>query len=171
MTKQVAFITLLVLGAAAGLLVLFVLLFERYAYYDYTPVDCRAGDARLHVTLSGRFGKDHPHTRSSPYTLSIEVSGAGTDQNMERIKLIQSAPASTPLTPEFKRIDRMPTDDPAVSFWILAKPLDLVYQDVTVEGELRNRTKKADAIRFSCSLPTSPQKEWRAPWFDALMSI
>lgn len=171
MAKQIAFITLLVLGTAAGFLALFVLLFERYTYYDYTPVECHAGDARLHVTLSGRFGKDHPYTRSSPYTLSIEVAGAGTDHYVEQIKLIPSAPAATPLIPDFKRIDRVPTDDPAVSFWILAKPLELVYQDVTVEGELRSSAMMADDIPFSCSLSTSRHGEWRAPWFDALMSI
>lgn len=93
------------------------------------------------------------------------------DPYVERIKLIPSAPATTPLIPEFKRIDRVPTDDPAVSFWILAKPLELVYQDVTMEGELRSSTMKADAIPFSCGLSTSRHGEWRAPWFDALMSI
>jgi len=85
--------TIIYLGAIAStLVVLFVLMFDRFTYYDYKVTQCAAGDATLHVRLTGSYDPSRPRTRASPYNLFIAVSGVDDKHAITSVSVRPASP-------------------------------------------------------------------------------
>lgn len=171
MRKESGSIIVLLLGIATGLIVLWVMLFDRYTYYDYTPNDCEVGGVGLHVRLTGEFSSRQPALRASPYRLSIEASDLSPGDRLEDIVLIPRNVPAHPVLPSIDPYALEATQVPGGTLQLVTRPLPLEYSDYTVVGKLRREISDVTPVRFSCPIERHYHSEWRSPWFDALMSV
>lgn len=161
----------LLLGIAAASALLFVLAFDRYTYHDYHEAYCTARDAKLRARLTGSYIPLAPHTRSSPYTLTIELSGVEFDYAVADVLLVPGAHGKGMRVTDLQQIDRDAPEGTAAPFWLLAENLPLDYQDQELSGKILGSSAGGTPIAFSCLFKKDPHREWRASWLDAFMSV
>jgi len=162
---------LLLLASVAALAALFLLVFDRFTYYDYHSAQCAAGDARLIARLTGSYDPSRPRTRAAPYRLTIEASGIDDRHSVSNVSVQMDSPGATQLTPSLERIERGEHDDSAVAFRLLSPPLKLEYEDQLLVGTVRSDYSDRPPVSFKCAIRRNFHREWRWPWFDAWMSI
>lgn len=164
--------TVLYLGAIVStLVVLFVLLFDRFTYYDYEVAQCAAGDATLHVRLTGSYDPSRPRTRSSPYNLFIEVSGVDDKHAVTSASVRPASRGLSRLFPPMERFEGGGSGTSDVSFRLLSTGLPLGYEDQLIEGAILGGLPGEQPLRFACLIRRNFHSEWRAPWIDAFMSV
>jgi len=162
---------LILLGIATGVFALWVMLFDRYTYYDYKPGECRVSGVVLQARLTGDFASRQPATRGSPYRLSIDVSNTLPGDSLEDVTLTPEDISARPVTPLLKRYDREPSDTSGKAFHLMSDPLPLAFESYTLTGTLRREPNSPEQLRFSCEIDRKYRSEWRAPWLDAWMSV
>jgi len=164
--------TIIYLGAIAStLVVLFVLMFDRFTYYDYEVTQCAAGDATLHVRLTGSYDPSRPRTRASPYNLFIEVSGVDDKHAITSVSVRPASPGLSQMFPSMERFEGGGSGASDVSFRLLSTGLPLGYDDQLIEGTILGELPGEQPKRFSCLVGRDLHSEWRAPWMDAFMSV
>lgn len=164
--------TVIYLGAIAStLVVLFVLLFDRYTHYDYKVTQCAAGDATLHVRLTGSYDPSRPRTRSPPYNLFIGVSGVDDNHVITRVSVRPASPGGSQLFPSMERFEGGGTGASDVAFRLLSTGLSLGYEDQLIEGAILGELPGEKPRQFSCLVRRDFHGEWRASWIDAFMSV
>jgi len=171
MNKAQASTGIYLVAIASTLAVLFVLLFDRYTYYDYEVTQCTAGDATLHVRLTGSYDPSRPRTRSSPYNLFIEVSGVDDNHEITRVSIRPASPGGSQLFPSMERFEGGGSGANDAAFRLLSTGLPLRYEDQLIEGAVLGELPGEQPRRFSCLVRRDLHSEWRAPWLDAFMSV
>ncbi|WP_312316910.1 hypothetical protein [Stenotrophomonas sp.] len=171
MRNESGSIVVLLLGIATGLIVLWVMLFDRYTYYDYRPAECGVGGIGLHVRLTGEFSSRQPALRASPYRLSIEASDLSPGDRLEDIALTPRGAPADPVVPSIYPYELDSTHAPGGTLQLVTRPLPLEYSDYTLVGKLRREISDVRPVRLSCLIERHYHSEWRSPWFDALMSV
>ncbi|HYQ24424.1 hypothetical protein [Stenotrophomonas sp.] len=158
--------------AAAALL--FVLLFDRYSYYDYHKGKCEAaGPVELVVSLVGNFDSGRTRERSSPYYLRVEIVG----ENEGRVVLSEARLTSLRSRERvdlggIKRAEVARQGDPVPAVVYSVDSLRLDYDDYVFEGPVAtDPVGRSSSVAFTCSLTRSYRSEWRIPFWDALMSV
>jgi len=166
---------ILSLAIVVVLIVLFLLVFDRYTYYDYRASQCRGDGGRLVAELVGRFERETPRVRGGPYYLRLEVMpGAGDVAGSVDVKRLALASMNSGgvLTPagsdlHFRRVRK---SDDAVLF--ASNDLKLPYEDYRLTGVLVDGSSATGrTAAFSCTLLRQHWREWRIPLLDALMSV
>ncbi len=158
--------------AAAALL--FVLLFDRYSYYDYHKGKCEAaGPVELVVSLVGNFDSGRTRERSSPYYLRVEIVG----ENKGRVvlseeRLAASEPRATVDLGGIKRAEAARQGDLGPPVVYLADSLRLQYDDYMFDGVVAaDPVGRSSSVAFTCTLIRRFRSEWRITFWDALMSV
>lgn len=166
-------VLLLLLTSLGASILLFVLLLDRYSYYDYQKVKCEAGSVDLVVNLIGSFGSDRSKERSSPYCLRAEVVG----ENRERVVLSEARLTSSESKKSvdlggIKRAEVAWQGDPVPAVVYSVDALRLDYDNYVFEGVVVSEpTDGEGTVAFTCALTNSYRSEWRIPLWDALMSV
>lgn len=166
-------VLLLLLASLGASVLLFVLLLDRYSYYDYQRAKCEAGSVDLVVSLVGSFGSDRPKERSSPYYLRVEVVG----EKRERVVLSEARLTSSESKKSvdldgIKRAEVARPGDPVPAVVYSVDSLRLDYDNYVFEGAVVSEpTDGEGTVSFTCALTKSYRSEWRIPLWDALMSV
>ena len=167
-------VLLWLLASLGACVLLFVLLLDRYSYYDYQKGKCESsGPVELVVSLVGSFGSDRPKERSSPYYLRVEVVG----EKRERVVLSEPRLTSSESKKRvdlggIKRAEVARPGDPVPAVVYSVGSLRLDYDDYVFEGAVVSEpTDGEGTVAFTCALTKSYRSEWRIPLWDALMSV
>lgn len=160
-------------ASLAAAVVLFVLAFDRYSYRDYEVTRCQAGPVELVVRLDGSFDPEHPRERASPYDVRIEVTGPGQrDVALEQVRLTSLASGRTVDPGVTRAVEVSGQGDDRSSVVYSAAALALAYEDYVLAGAVVARHGgETRSAAFSCPLNRQYHSEWRAPFWDALMSV
>lgn len=166
-------VVLWLLASLGAVVLLFVLLFDRYSYYDYHEGKCEAGSVELVVSLVGSFGSDRPKERSSPYYLRVEVVGEKKGRVvLSEARLTSSESKKNVDLGGIKRVEVARQGDLVPAVVYLVDSLRLEYDDYVFEGVVvAEPIGRNGAVAFTCSLTRSYRGEWRIPLWDALMSV
>lgn len=161
------------LGSLAAVVLLFLIVFDRYSYYDYHEVTCDAGSTQWVAGLFGSFGLDRPRERSAPYYLRVELVGADGDRTViSGLRLTSLASDVTVDLSTIKRIELERPNGSTPTVVYLANALRLDYEDYVLTGTVgTDSTHEHARTGFSCSLVRNYSSEWRIYWWDALMSV
>lgn len=166
-------VLLLLLASLGASVLLFVLLLDRYSYYDYQSAKCEAGSVDVVVSLVGSFGSDRPKERSSPYYLRVEV----VREKRERVVLSEARLTSSESKKRvdlggIKRAEVARQGDPVPAVVYSVDSLRLDYENYVFEGAVVSEpTDGEGTVAFTCALTKSYRSEWRIPLWDALMSV
>lgn len=162
-----------VLIGMGSLAALFVLIFDRYTYYDYQVGRCDGSGGQLVAELIGRFDYERPRTRGGPYNLKIKLmTGAVAEEaNVQQLTLIAISPGRHPeLGDKDLRFRKVEREDGVVLFAV--DDLKIPYEDYRLTGEVVTDRKAAgEGSEFSCILQRKRWGEWRVPLIDVLMSV
>jgi hypothetical protein len=166
-------VVLSLLASLGAIVLLLVLLFDRYSYYDYHEGKCKAGTVELVVSLVGTFGSDRPEERSSPYYLRVEVVGEKKDRVvLSEARLTSSESRKNVDLGGIKRVEVARQGDLVPAVVYLADSLRLEYDDYVFEGGVvAESIGRNGEVAFTCPLTRNYRSEWRIPWWDALMSV
>lgn len=166
-------VLLWLLASLGAFVLLFVLLLDRYSYHDYHEAKCEAGSVELDVSLVGSFGSDRPTGRSSPYFLRAEVLGEENERAvLSEARLTSSEPRKSVDLGGMKRVEVARPGDPVPVIVYSVDSLRLDYDDYVFAGMVvAEPAGRVGPAAFNCSLTRNYRSEWRASWWDALMSV
>lgn len=166
-------VLLLLLASLGASVLLFVLLLDRYSYYDYQRAKCEAGSVGLVVSLVGSFGSDRPKERSSPYYLRVEVVGEKRGRvALSEARLTSSESKRSVDLVGIKRAEVARQGDPVPAVVYSADSLRLDYDNYVFDGVVVSEpTDREDAVTFTCALTKRYRVEWRISLWDVLMSV
>lgn len=160
-----------VLGIACAVAVLFVLVFDRYRYYDFSATSCDAGAVALTAGLIGDFGKRHATRRGSPYRLRMEATRPQGDARvfLDKVRLVSLRTGAIVMT---NGGEMSAVSGRGNALVLLGEPVDLSYDDYRVQGIMAvGDAGLPEDHDFVCVVKRNYRSEWRASWFDALMSV
>jgi len=160
-----------VLGIGCAIAVFFVLLFDRYRYYDFSKASCDAGSLPLTAELIGNFDAAHATSRGSPYRLRMEAKRPhGKAQVVLRDVRLVSLQSGAMVPVKGGEMSASPSADDVVV--LLGGPMQLSYDDYQIQGVIAAGDAGSLKDRdFACIVRRSYRSEWRASWLDALMSV
>ncbi|HVJ38785.1 MAG TPA: hypothetical protein VM687_13395 [Stenotrophomonas sp.] len=164
------------MATVSAAVVIFIWLFDLHKYRDFSEAYCVAEKSRLQVELIGEFSPRYPNERGSPYRLRITTSAHDSEAEdgvlLSGLRLTSTASGRSVILPESK-LSRVSTPESnAESLAYLSEPMKLAYQDYRLDGTLiAPQDVSVGGAQFSCALKKRYWFEWRAPWFDALMSV
>lgn len=124
----------------------------------------------LTAELIGDFGKGHATRRGSPYRLRMEALRlrGKAPVVLQDVRLVPLSSGAT-VTVESGQMQASPDDD-VVTF--VGEPVELAYDDYRIRGVMAVGEAGSPAQHdFACLVKRSYRTEWRASWFDALMSV
>jgi hypothetical protein len=163
---------LMVLAIVGALLTLFVMLFDRYHYYDYETAKCRAGPVIVEARLVDDAYEDDPATGPTPYRLNLSTNGGGSQYTLSGVTLTSSQSRGLIVVPSVEATSGADAGTGLPENVLLSQTLRLSYDDYTLDGMLHASTQdNHPAVAFSCVLKRNYRSEWRASWLDAWMSV
>jgi hypothetical protein len=158
--------------AALTSALLFVLIFDRYSYYDYREAHCRAGSVEAVANLIGSFGEDRETDRASPYYLRIRVVGqTENDVAIGGITLTSSVSKQVQNLGEVKRIVVEGGEGGRDTTVYLIDSLHLDYGNYVLRGLVTGPADATPRSAFTCTIETNYRNEWRMSWWDELMGV
>jgi len=162
----------MVLAIVGALLTLFVMVFDRYHYYDYETAECKAGPVIVQARLVDDAYEDDPTTGPTPYRLSLTANGGGSQYTLSGVTLTSSQSRGRIAVPSVDATSRAHAGTGLPENVLLSQTLRLSYDDYTLDGVLHASTDdEHPAVVFSCALKRNYRSEWRASWLDAWMSV
>ncbi|MBK0013741.1 hypothetical protein [Stenotrophomonas sp. S41] len=167
-------VLLWLLASLGACVLLFVLLFDRYSYYDYQKGKCEAaGPVELVVSLVGSFDSGRPRERSSPYYLRVEIVGENKGRvDLSEARLTSSKSRESVDLGDIRKTEVARQGDPVPVIVYSVDSLRLDYDDYVFEGAVAtDPVGRSSSVAFTCSLTKSYRSEWRIPFWDALMSV
>ncbi|MGH8038247.1 MAG: hypothetical protein ACREPD_10925 [Stenotrophomonas sp.] len=172
MSESVRYTILMVLAIVGALLTLFVMLFDRYHYYDYETAKCKAGPVIVEAMLVGDAYEDDPATGPTPYRLSLSANGDGGQYTLSGVTLTSSQSRGRIAVPSAEATWGADARTSLPENGLLSQTLRLSYDDYTLDGMIHASTDDDHpAVVFSCALKRNHRSEWRASWLDAWMSV
>ncbi|WP_157835139.1 hypothetical protein [Xanthomonas sp. SHU 199] len=161
-----------VITLIVGVALFFLILFDRYTYYDYNIGACDDKRLGLVANLVGSFGSDHPRKRSSPYYLRIEAASENKGRlTIGKVGMTSVASKKRVDLDKGERIEIKDSRGSVLSVVYLVDSLSIEYDDYFLHGVIERSANKDESIAFSCRFNRNEWTEWRVPLWDALMSI
>lgn len=172
MRKESTTMALLGLASIAAALTLFVLIFDRYVYYDYRDTECKAGAVMLHASLVGDVSSRDHKGRTNLYTTRVWVTSSDRYFGLLNVSLSSKQSGRQISVSDGQTVVDMDFYEKSKRHAFLAQPVHIDYDDYTLSGTLRS-LPPADEVdaSFSCALDRHRHSEWRWPWLDAVMSV
>lgn len=149
----------------ASVAALWLLLFDHYRYFDFQPAHCSGARPGMVIELKGDFSQQEPTVRGAPYRLLVRIPAVDTP-TVRGLRLASAQSSAAVDWPETIGLEDA-YSDPSTKVY-LSRPLAIPYEDYELKGTLGSEGGDRD---FTCRLKKDYKQEWRAPLWDALLSV
>ena len=163
----------IVFAIAIGIVALFLLLFQKYEYYDYQAAELSEPPIVVRANFFGGFNTSSPHIRSGPYSLGVVIAAEEADvaRGMVLSDVIVRSSSSKrevrlPIAIKTELKDGGGATEIVHSF----RNLDLPYEDYEFRATVTSASGGVRPLVISLKIRKKDSFEWRVPLWDMLMS-